>query len=194
MTYRNFYTACLYSLQFWATKEKRVSHWLTFLQYFIVPMHSCYIMIAYLPWRNDFLRLTLQMKKNELSVFVVNIFIQVMSWLAAHSHTNLFELNMSNIIQRQHVWKISQICHLKHSLGLQRNRGFLNHQSRLSDYLHTFSRNLSSYTKSTVIFFKRLLLFNLVAQTAFFTDTVVPKWKEILKYYRNTPIYDHTRT
>ena len=110
-------------------------------------------------------------------VVAVNVSIHVSSWLTTHSQTSLFALNMSNTIQRQHVWKMRRICHLKHSLVLQWKRRSTNRQPRLNNYFACFlrvSRNLSSFTKTVVVFFKRPLLFNLITQIKIFTDTGCP--------------------
>lgn len=84
------------------------------------------IMVAYPPWKSDFLRLNLQTKKGKLSALAINTFIQVSRWFAVHIISILFELFITDIIQRQNLWKIRLIYHLKHSLGLQWKRRFVN--------------------------------------------------------------------
>ena len=84
------------------------------------------IMVAYPPWKSDFLRLNLQTKKGKLSALAINIFIQVSRWFAVLIISILFELFITDIIQRQNLWKIRLIYHLKHSLGLQWKRRFVN--------------------------------------------------------------------
>ena len=56
---------------------------------------------------------------------VIIISIQASRCLAAHSQTILFALDKSDTIQRQHMWKMKWLCHLKHSLGLQIYRKFI---------------------------------------------------------------------
>ena len=84
------------------------------------------IMVAYPPWKSDFLRLNLQTKKGKLSALAINTFIQESRWFAVHIISILFELFITDIIQRQNLWKIRLIYHLKHSLGLQWKRRFVN--------------------------------------------------------------------
>ena len=84
------------------------------------------IMVAYPPWKSDFLRLNLQTKKGKLSALAINIFIQVSRWFAVLIISILFELFITDIIQRQNLWKIRLIYHLKHSLGLQWKSRFVN--------------------------------------------------------------------
>ena len=84
------------------------------------------IMVAYPPWKSDFLRLNLQTKNGKLSALAINTFIQVSRWFAVHIISILFELFITDIIQRQNLWKIRLIYHLKHSLGLQWKRRFVN--------------------------------------------------------------------
>lgn len=84
------------------------------------------IMVAYPPWKSGFLRLNLQTKKGKLSALAINTFIQVSRWFAVHIISILFELFITDIIQRQNLWKIRLIYHLKHSLGLQWKRRFVN--------------------------------------------------------------------
>ena len=83
------------------------------------------IMVAYPPWKSDFLRLNLQTKKGKLSALAINTFIQVSRWFAVLIISILFELFITDIIQRQNLWKIRLIYHLKHSLGLQWKRRFV---------------------------------------------------------------------
>ena len=115
-------------------------------------------MIAYPPWKSDFLRLILQTKKTELSVFAYNISIQVWSWSAAHSRAILFAINITNIIQPQNVLKIRLICHLKRFLGLQRKTRFINPPPWLIAHLLRVSCNLSSYTKAAAFFLQKTFI------------------------------------
>ena len=114
----------------------------------------------------------------------------------AHSQITSFAINITDTIQRQNVWKLRLICHLKYSLGHTEEESSykpytMNNQ--LFAYLLIVSRNLSLYTKTISFFFHRKLLLGLIPQTTIVADTAVFKWLEIIKYYRNWSTYDHTR-
>ena len=121
---RNFYTSVLHSEQFPPTKQKRGSRWLTFPQQFIVPILSCYTVIEYPTQKNDFLRLNL---------FAINIFIQVSSWLAFHSQTISFPLNITDL-----MLKMRLLHHLKHTFALTERGNLEALQSWLTNFLPTF--------------------------------------------------------
>ena len=80
-------------------------------------------MLAYPPWKRGFFYDWLYKKrKDELSVFTINISIHMSSCLAAFFQKVLFALSVTDIIQRQKVWKMRLICHLKQSFWVYRGR------------------------------------------------------------------------
>ena len=70
----DFYTSFWCSTQFWATKQKRASLWMTLLQQFVVPMPLCYAMITYSTWKCDFMRSTLQTNINSWCSSSISLF------------------------------------------------------------------------------------------------------------------------
>ena len=71
-----------------------------------------------------FLWLTLQAKKDAFLAFVINISIQMSSWLAVYPQTFLFVMRL--------------VCNLNHSLGLQWNRIPINLPSWSTNFLVIF--------------------------------------------------------
>ena len=64
---------------------------------------------------------------------------------------------------------------------------YINLPARLSNVLRIFSELtvICSHTQK--------LQLNLIPQTAVVADTTLPKWSQIIKYFRNRSIYDSTR-
>ena len=89
--------------------------------------------------------------------------------------------------QRQNVRKLRLIQPPKYTFGLQRRRRFIYLPARLSNVLRIFSELICSHTQK--------LQLKLIPQTAVVADTTLPKWSQIIKYFRNRydSIYDSTR-
>ena len=86
------------------------------------------------------------------------------------------------------------ICHLKHSLGSERRRRFINPTPWLTNFLYIFCGSAATCPHiKNHSFFQRRLLLNLYPKTTIVADTALSKWPEILKYYRNRWRYDRTR-
>ena len=66
-------------------------------------------------------------------MFAINIFIQVSSWLAFHSQTVSFALNIIDL-----MWKMRLLCHLKHPFALIERGNLEAFQWWLTNFLPIF--------------------------------------------------------
>lgn len=127
-------------------------------------------------------------------MLVNKISIQVLNWLAAHFQTVLLAIIVTNVIQHQNVWKISLICHLKHSfnfLGKKRiiksvrmNFAQLRELVAISPHIQKMQQSIPIFPRSFLSPFPP----NSVVATA-----NVTKWPEIVQHYRNRSTEEPTR-
>ena len=137
-------------------------------------------MIAYPTWKSNFLLLNLQTKKRWIVCVCcqyLHSFVELVSFTKYYKHHVINETDMPSE---------TLLCfRKKEKISNPSNYGW-----------QPFCTSFKSQPRIvlTTVFFHKRLLWNSIPQTTVVADTAVPKWPEIIKYFKSrSSIYDHTR-